>query len=547
MNKYIKISNTAEEVSRISLEKLGLSTKRNDPETIGKFGSGIKFAPIAAIRNGWEWWFVGNDSHGVYYMQYISREEDGINCVYYDYGDSVKPSSFTIDAGSLSWSDPFQIYREAVSNAIDGAKEFNGEWSISIVDEVLYEPGIFSVFITASPEMMKIYEDHDLYFSNKRNVIHEERWFSVLEKIDNVTRVYSHDVLVHSDKDTDSIFDYCFSNIELNEERTVKSDYSVSYKMETAICNATPEMISKIISAAVSGKNYYEFCGPNAFAYVSTYTFSSSWVSIFKDMFGDNAVIIDQSTSQFNVDSSLKMRGLKPVLIPNDAAYKLLKAAGVDTAIDKLGEQVQYEIDSEISKYPKLSEAISIARIALPDIERFIPNISVFVCQDDTLGLTINMSKDADDRAILIAKHHVEKSSVNEIIATLIHEYDHASSGIVDAIDSNGRLFRELADRRIGKLVYENYRPNPFFIQDGVVCFKVSEMASVGSSIAAMTERVEVIDAYLMKIGNLIIKATGSNIQDNSITKHDPVFCCDSTVISYPTFFNVEKIDLMKD
>ena len=36
--KYLKITNTAENVSRIALEKLGLSTKRNDPNTIGQFG-----------------------------------------------------------------------------------------------------------------------------------------------------------------------------------------------------------------------------------------------------------------------------------------------------------------------------------------------------------------------------------------------------------------------------------------------------------------------------------------------------------------------------
>jgi hypothetical protein len=71
--KYLKITNTAENVSRIALEKLGLSTKRNDPNTIGQFGSGIKFAPIAALRNGWEWWFTGNDNTGPFVMQYVKQ------------------------------------------------------------------------------------------------------------------------------------------------------------------------------------------------------------------------------------------------------------------------------------------------------------------------------------------------------------------------------------------------------------------------------------------------------------------------------------------
>ena len=76
---YIKITNYADSVNRLSLEKLGLSTKRDNPETIGQFGSGIKYAPIAALRMGLEWVFTGNDSEGKYILKYKSIDENGIN------------------------------------------------------------------------------------------------------------------------------------------------------------------------------------------------------------------------------------------------------------------------------------------------------------------------------------------------------------------------------------------------------------------------------------------------------------------------------------
>ena len=112
LKDYIVISNKAETVSRISLEKLGFSTKRNDAKTIGQFGSGIKYAPIAALREGLEWFFTGNDNTGPFTLEYIIQEEDNIECVAYKYGDYIKSSSFTVDAGVMSWEDPFQILRE---------------------------------------------------------------------------------------------------------------------------------------------------------------------------------------------------------------------------------------------------------------------------------------------------------------------------------------------------------------------------------------------------------------------------------------------------
>ena len=92
---YIKITNQADEVSRLKLEKLGFSTKRNDETTIGQFGSGIKFAPISAIRKGIDFIFAGNDSKGAYTLQYIIQEDEGIDSVFYKYDDYIKPSSFT--------------------------------------------------------------------------------------------------------------------------------------------------------------------------------------------------------------------------------------------------------------------------------------------------------------------------------------------------------------------------------------------------------------------------------------------------------------------
>ena len=239
-SKYLKFSNKADTVSRIGLEKLGYSTKRNDPTTIGQFGSGIKFAPIAALRNGWKWHFLGKDNRGVYHLEYTTVEEDGIECIYYMYEDELKPSSFTIDAGVLSWLDAFQIYREAVANAMD-AVQSRDDWYISVVDkdEVVYEDGWFNCFVTASPELMEVHRNFDKYFCINRTPVaqyvknHDGRKLKVFHKVDPQTRIYSNNVLVFATDKFNSIFDYDIQGIALNEERSVKSHWDI--EIEVAI------------------------------------------------------------------------------------------------------------------------------------------------------------------------------------------------------------------------------------------------------------------------------------------------------------------------
>lgn len=500
MNKYLKISNTASSVSRISLEKLGLSTKRNNTDTIGQFGSGIKYAPIAALRNGWEWAFVGYDSLGDYVMKYVMINEDGIDCIQYDYRDYCKSSSFTIDAGTLSWTEPFQIYREAVSNAMDGAKENNGTWSVSIVDSIYHELDTFSVYITAAPEIVSVYNNHDLYFSNSRKALCEQSSGRfILPKVDKKLRVYCHDVLVYT-SEFDSIFDYKFDQIELNEERSIKTDYSLHHAIEASICSTrSKKVIENVINAATSGKDYYEFMAASSFNYINGFSFDPYWLECFAKTYGDNAVILDKTSGQLNIDTSLRLNGLKGVLVKDDAAYKLLEAAGIPCVWDKLTESVKYDIEDDISRYHNLNHAIAVARLAESGLETYIPSIGVFKStESDVIGLTINMKEHKQYRRILISKDHAEKGSISAIIGTLLHEYDHAVSGVGDSYDNQGRVFRDLADRRIGRIIEESYSVNPFNIVNSVVGISVKDISAIGLPLKYSYEYSFLLNAYVV-------------------------------------------------
>jgi len=502
MKKYIKITNQSQFVNRLSLEKLGLSTKRNDPGTIGQFGSGIKYAPIAALRMGLEWVFTGNDEIGPYTLSYIVKNESGINSIYYEYGkDDLKTSSFTLEAGMLSWEDEFQIYREAISNAKDG-----GNWSRSIVNKI--EKPVnneFSVYISASPKMMDIYNNHKIYFCDDHNVLFKIDKVSVLKNNmadSNPLRIYCKSVLVDTNKDVKNhLYNYEVNDIVLNEDRQVKSPISAQYSIANAIIKINNnEMIDKMLDCVlVKQQKPWEFFG----IYESAYNYSnpsSAWAEVFFNKFKENAVLLSPEQSMIpNIDSIIKMRGKNPVKCISPQLYSILSQAKVALAHQVLDEDFQYDLDYDLSKYPKLQKAISICEQYEPKLTLMEKSISVFKSQTtDTLGMTLGIDKSIEKRQIIIDKSHAENSNIYELIATVLHEYDHYSTGIPDSLY---REFRNLADSRIGRLVYDLYKTNLITVNDQgfwVPIEKLSELTSLEYKIEKTN-----FEGFLLQIGSL--------------------------------------------
>jgi len=502
MKKYIKITNQSQFVNRLSLEKLGLSTKRNDPGTIGQFGSGIKYAPIAALRMGLEWVFTGNDEIGPYTLSYIVKNESGINSIYYEYGkDDLKTSSFTLEAGMLSWEDEFQIYREAISNAKDG-----GNWSRSIVNKI--EKPVnneFSVYISASPKMMDIYNNHKIYFCDDHNVLFKIDKVSVLKNNmadSNPLRIYCKSVLVDTNKDVKNhLYNYEVNDIVLNEDRQVKSQISAQYSIANAIIKINNnKMIDKMLDCVlVKQQKPWEFFG----IYESAYNYSnpsSAWAEVFFNKFKENAVLLSPEQSMIpNIDSIIKMRGKNPVKCISPQLYSILSQAKVALAHQVLDEDFQYDLDYDLSKYPKLQKAISICEQYEPKLTLMEKSISVFKSQTtDTLGMTLGIDKSIEKRQIIIDKSHAENSNIYELIATVLHEYDHYSTGIPDSLY---REFRNLADSRIGRLVYDLYKTNLITVNDQgfwVPIEKLSELTSLEYKIEKTN-----FEGFLLQIGSL--------------------------------------------
>jgi hypothetical protein len=516
---YIKISSKSGNVNRLALEKLGLSTKREDPATIGQFGSGIKYAPIAAIRLGLDFIFAGQDSISDYQLRYSVFDEDGIKSICYDYGAYTKPSSFTVDAGRLSWESHWQIYREVISNAKDA-----GIWTREIVEEIVNEDGYFSVFITASPEMMQVYNKHDHYFNDSMIPVSVDKASDIkmyYQDSDSL-RIYCKTVLVYNEtvNKIPSYFNYEIPTAHLNEERKLASFWSTQYEIGKAIQQISEPNVVRSIYKDILGPNpkdttSFEFWNMPASAYLGYPEPSRVWGLVFNEMYGDNAVLVDsQSVLNPSLLGKVKQSGHIPVICLANGLYKLLDSTDmVKTINDISGEDIKYDIDSDIEKYPKLAEAYRIVTQYEPQILLMAKSIGVVDFNStEILGCTINMTKPKEERQILISKSHIMSGNIVDIIATIVHEFDHYDTGIGDG----DKEFRARADHRIGKLVAKSFSNPNIEAKKGTksLSVRVKDLPYFGN-IAFAIEKSKLMSGYLVSIGdrNFIVK--GGNMNDN--------------------------------
>lgn len=538
LKDYIVISNKAETVSRISLEKLGFSTKRNDAKTIGQFGSGIKYAPIAALREGLEWFFTGNDNNGPFTLEYIIQEEDGVDCVAYKYGDYIKSSSFTVDAGVMSWEDPFQILREPIANAMDGAKMNEDGWYNIFVITVdtdnpesmkKLEPrdGIFSVYITASPELMKVIDNYDNYFSVNREVACENKNGKILDKIGAGARFYTLNVLVKQDDQLTSIFDYQFDDLELNEERTIKSLWDLDYQVAKTIAGVDSlDVIEEYMTEFINAKA--EDCGIWELTRLSNQNFKyftreiASWQGVWNKLYTDKAIMLtnDQNNDSFRM--GVINRGYTPVVVANKAAYNLFLAMEIKTIFDILGDQVDYEIDDDITEYHRLLEAIQIASYFESGLVSLQDEIGVFESKKEgVLGMCVSIGD--NKKRIIIEKHHAKNGSIHELVGTLIHEFDHYNTGVGDSSDMIGREFRNIADTRIGKMMVDFYKEDLLIKKYGGAYIPMDKVTSM-KSMKYRSEYSDILDKTILMIGGLtfIIQCNKTAIEESGNCMVDP-------------------------
>jgi len=438
-------------VKRTYLEKLGISTKRNDERTIGQFGSGSKLAPIAALRKGWRWISVGSDLEGDYQMEYITEEdEDGFQHIFFDYGDYKTPSSYTVDAGLLSWTDSFQIFREAMANAIDAYLAEGLAYTIDYVTEIENVPGHFCTYLTADVELVHFVEHIEKYFIINRKPICTIRSYSTYKlytPYDESIGVYLKGVNVNTNEQDalSTIFDID-GPFTINEERRITN---LSYSLETALKHyilpavKDLDVLEAYLSKAPFDPDYWEYHVPSYGSRILNDLIPLAWKNIFGDM-----VVVPSGVSDANLQS-LRLKGYDYIVVPSEFWYELLAENGVETIVSILEIDPNFEI-AELDPIQKrvFLKAIEIVGKYDKGIET-VDNIFPFKPNANQMrydGIYSPMGKGL----IYISTRVLD--SLEETLGILIHELDHHLTGVKDS-----DMFRNSADIRIGKLLAEMY------------------------------------------------------------------------------------------
>jgi len=452
---YVRIANESGDVNRLFLEKLGISTKRDNEDTIGQFGSGSKFAPIAALRRNWSWLNAGNDADGAYRMNYEIEESDDISEVFFVYNNGTrKPSSYTAEAGVLSWEDSFQIVREALANAIDEFVENGSRWWWELVDEPLDEDGIFSVFIrdeetwNPPPEVMNVLENFDEYFSINREKVFSTSIASIFDRSNSPDGLIFHKgVRVHEFCEEDfgpMIWDYQFNSITLNEERRVRDAHVLGAKVGDIISAFdTPELVEKYLSA---DQRCYEKMQVSGYSMYPEH--KELWLSVWSDLEGDKAIPVSDPVPKF-VATRLKIKGYHAVQVPY-VVQCALERAGVDTIHDVLSGEDTFDTRKMTeTDEARLDEALTMIERAGVTVDKRV--VSFFDPIDESQEQLWGAVR---DRRIFINYELCAPGKLNALVGTLIHENDHIQSGLHDDEEE----FRHIADDLIGRLIIENYR-----------------------------------------------------------------------------------------
>lgn len=217
MKKLLIVNKGLLELEALTL--LGASTKRDDQQKIGMFGSGNKYALAYFARNRHEL-AIATGGRQVTVSLAVAHLRDmtfDVLCI------DGQRTSITTEFGH-KWT-LWQAVRELYTNAVD-----EGLVHFGLVDEV--PPCAVDetqIVVGCTNELAELLFNIKDYIATGKEVVFENKCGQILRKHDTKGRIYNKGILVYECEQ--SIFDYNFTDIDMNENREPAYNWQLSERV----------------------------------------------------------------------------------------------------------------------------------------------------------------------------------------------------------------------------------------------------------------------------------------------------------------------------
>jgi len=407
-----------------ALKLMGASTKRDDENKIGMFGSGNKYAISYFMRKGLK------------PIIFSGKEEIKLGTEKEMFSDKVfdvitingDKTSITTEMGP-KW-DLWQALREFYSNALDeGIIEFN------LVEDISFKENSTSIFIPTNEDVFTLWNNREKYFNTSRVVLNSVNGSLILEKPkgfndeDRMLSIFKQTIRCNKgEKGTESLFDYEIPKAELNEERLIASEFFLKLSMARILRETTSVDVVNQLLENINENSFEANLLNNTTINDPGYTFSETW----REAIGHKKIIPAYAVAFLKISDTMNL-----IMLSNNM-YKCLKKAFGNEIVS---EHIKGS-ESDNMLYKDYSSDFS--KQMLKEVGQFFTECDFFIPytvdvvefeNTSTYGLAL-----VDEKRILIDKKSFDKGK-SFVANTIMEEYIHVKYGVGDET----RAFQEAA------------------------------------------------------------------------------------------------------
>lgn len=402
--KYIRIKNSGI-IDPRALYLLGASSKRGDESKIGQFGSGNKYALAYLLRNDFELIIMAGSKEITITTEAENFRGQDLKVVVID----GQQTSITTEMGK-DW-EFWQAIREIYCNALD-----EGGCTMDFVQEIEPNENETHFYIQNKNQVKEFINNFDDYFATNKKVLFECKAGRILENTGNNANVYRRGIKCHI-SNKQSVFDYDFKNIDIDENRLVKYTWEIGKKIWDLIYQCDNEEVIKQVLHQCQSHELIEG-NISEFVTLSTANISDAFRKVLKEI----------NLAPRGYAGLLKSDEVhNHVILPTELFKSVRGIIGDENVGDNFKvtkKGAMFRVIKEVN--PLHIETLRLAIEFLSECGFEIPYKIEFAIFDDK-----NVIGAAYQETILLSEIGLEKG-VNDIVNTLLEEFIHIKYQVAD-------------------------------------------------------------------------------------------------------------------